>query len=293
MDAPAAQYTITSDGVSIAWAEAGQGPALLHCGPTPFTHVQEYLAVAEDYFGALMRSFRMITFDARGTGMSERDVADVSTATLLMDAEAVIDAAKLDRFVVVADMGMAALSTALQLATELSERVTHLVLVSPVLNMRELADTPMGRVGLALAEADWTVYVQTLIRVLGGWDAADITWVDPMARAAAGWVDPSVGLQYVRLQEATDVGNLFGGVRQPTLVLRGEPNFVPARCCQRVAAKIPGRNSGSTPNRITSSGLSSYASSSANLHHRCRGTRPSLRPRSVPSCSPTSSATRR
>ena len=32
-------------------------------------------------------------FDARGTGMSERDVAEVSTATLLMDAEAVIDAA--------------------------------------------------------------------------------------------------------------------------------------------------------------------------------------------------------
>ncbi|HEY8767738.1 MAG TPA: adenylate/guanylate cyclase domain-containing protein [Dehalococcoidia bacterium] len=240
MDAPPVQYATTSDGVRIAWAEAGQGPALLYCGGTPFTHVQELFAVFEAYYGALARSFRLIIFDARGTGMSERDVAEVSTATLLMDAEAVIDAAKLDRFIVLADMGLLALSTALQLATVLPERVTHLALHSPFQNMRELADTPYGRVGLALAEADWAVYAQTVFRVLAGLDAADSPWLDPLAKAAAGWADPSVGLQYVRLWEATDVGHLLAGVRQPTLVLRPEPNFVPVRCCQRIAATIPG-----------------------------------------------------
>jgi class 3 adenylate cyclase len=240
MEAPPVQYTSTSDGVSIAWAEAGQGPALLYCGPTPFTHVQEQVALFEAYYGALARSFRLITFDARGTGMSEHDVADVSTATLLMDAEAVIDAAKLDRFVVAAQATLLGLSTALHLATELPERVTHLVLESPHQNTRELAGTPYGRTVLALAEADWTVYVQTLIRVLSGWDAADSPWLDPLAKAAAGWVDPSVGLQYMRVREATDVGDLLAGVRQPTLVLRNDPNLVPARYCQRIAAKIPG-----------------------------------------------------
>ncbi len=237
---PRIQYCTTSDGVSIAWGEAGQGPAVLYCSSTPFSHVQEYFAINEAWYGLLARSFRVVTFDARGTGMSERDVADVSTATLLLDAEAVIDAAKLDRFVVVADMTSLALSTALQLATVLPERVTHLALESPFQNMRELADTPYGRIGLALAEADWSVYVQTVYRVLGGWDADDTPWLDPMARAAAGWVEPSVGLQYMRLQEATDVGHLLARVGQPTLVLRNDPNFVPARCCQRIAAKIPG-----------------------------------------------------
>ena len=154
MEAPAAQYTTTSDGVSIAWAEAGQGRAMLYCGPTPFTHVQKYLVSFEPYFDALTRCFRVITFDARGTGMSERDVAEVSVSTLLMDAEAVIEAAKLDRFVVYADT-LLALSTALQLATALPGRVTHLTLEAPYQNTRELANTPHGRVGLALAEADW------------------------------------------------------------------------------------------------------------------------------------------
>jgi class 3 adenylate cyclase/pimeloyl-ACP methyl ester carboxylesterase len=239
MDAPAAQYTTTSDGVNIAWAEVGQGPALLYCPTTPFSHVQELFAVFETYFEAVARSFRLITFDARGTGMSERDVVDVSTATLLMDAEAVIEAAKLDRFVVLAD-SLLTLSTALQLATALPEQVTHLALESPHQNIRELSDTPYGRTYLALAEADWAVYVQTTLRVLMGWDAADNAWLDRFARAAAGWADPSVGLQYMKVRDATDVGDLLAGVRQPTLVLRSEPNAVPARCCQRIAAKIPG-----------------------------------------------------
>jgi class 3 adenylate cyclase/pimeloyl-ACP methyl ester carboxylesterase len=237
---PRIQYTTTTDGVSIAWAEAGQGPAVLHCQPTPFSHVQENFVINAAAYGALARSVRLIMFDARGTGMSERDIADVSPATLLIDAEAVIDAAKLDRFVVIADMNLLALSTALHLATKLPKRVTHLVLESPYQNMRELADTPYGRTALALAEADWAVYVQTLIRVLSGWDAADSAWLDPIAKAVAGWVDPSVGLQYVREMETIDVGDLLAGVRQPTLVLRNDPTFIPARSCQRIAAKIPG-----------------------------------------------------
>ncbi|MEX1254520.1 MAG: adenylate/guanylate cyclase domain-containing protein [Dehalococcoidia bacterium] len=240
MDVPPVQYAITTDGVSIAWAEVGQGPALLYCPPTPFSHVLDFFAVFEAYCAALARSFRLIVFDARGTGMSERDVADVSAATLLMDAEAVIDAAKLDRFAVFGDTGHLALSMALQLAAVLPERVTHLVLESPYQNIGELADTPYGRTGLALAEADWAVYTQTVIRVLSGWDPNDSTWLDPLAQAVAGWVDPSVGLRYIRVRDATDVGDLLAGVRQPTLVLRNEPNAVPARYCQRIAARIPG-----------------------------------------------------
>lgn len=37
---PQIRYCTTDDGVSIAWGESGDGPALLYCGPTPFTHVQ-------------------------------------------------------------------------------------------------------------------------------------------------------------------------------------------------------------------------------------------------------------
>jgi class 3 adenylate cyclase len=237
---PQIRYATTDDGVSIAWGEAGSGPALLSFGPTPFTHVQEHFALWETYFGTLARSFRLITFDARGTGMSQRDVEDVSPETMMLDALAVIGAAKLDRFAVEAEAFLIAFSTALHLAVTLGERVTHVVLESPFQNARELADTSFGRVHLTLAEADWPVFVQTLHRVLIGWDSADNAYVDSLSRLAAGWVDDVVGLKYIRALYDIDLGELLGKVTQPTLVVRNDPFFVPAACSQRITAKIPG-----------------------------------------------------
>jgi class 3 adenylate cyclase len=237
---PQIRYTTTSDGVSIAWGEAGHGPALLSFGPTPFTHVQEDFALWETYFGELARSFRLITFDARGTGMSQRDVDDVSSETMMLDAQAVINAADLDVFAVEAEVFLLPFATALSLATTLTERVTHVVLESPFLNVRELDDTPFGRVSLTLAEADWPVYVQTLHRVLLGWDSAENEYVDSLTRLAVGWVDPVVGRRYVRAEQEVDLGELLGKVTQPTLVVRNDPFFVPAVCSQRVASRIPG-----------------------------------------------------
>jgi class 3 adenylate cyclase len=77
------------------------------------------------------------------------------------------------------------------------------------------------------------------MRVLGGWDV-ESSWVEATTKAVAQWVDPEVGLQYTRLLWTIDVGDLLAGVHQPTLVLRNEPSFIPARACQRIAAKIPG-----------------------------------------------------
>jgi class 3 adenylate cyclase len=240
MTLPEIRYATTDDGVSIAWGEAGQGPALLSFGPTPFTHVQENFNLWEDYFGTLAGSFRLITFDARGTGMSERAVGHVSLDTMLLDAGAVIEAAELDTFAVEAEVFLLPFSTALSLAATLPARVTHVVLESPFLNARELADTPFGRVNLTLAEADWPVYVQTLHRVLVGWDSADNQYVDTLTRLATGWVDATAGLQYLRAEQGVDLSELLPQIPQPTLIVRNDPFFVPAACSQRVAAKIPG-----------------------------------------------------
>jgi len=163
---PQIRYCTTSDGVSIAWAEMGAGPPLLYCGGEPFTHVQEWSAMMEPLYGPLARSSRLIWFDARGTGMSERDVTEVSAATLLMDAEAVINAAQIDQFAMLCWGNLLPLLTALQLATEGPARVTRLVLHSPYPSMKDVADTPYAKVGMALAETDWPSCVAARFLVL-------------------------------------------------------------------------------------------------------------------------------
>ena len=234
------RYCTTTDGISIAWGEMGQGPAVVYFQPAPFSHVEQAVAISQAGWDDLTSSFRLILFDVRGTGMSERHVDHVSAETLLADAEAVISAAQLDSFAVYCDFDLAALHPALQLATAVPSRVTHLLLESPFQNMSEMAETPYGRVGAALAESDWDVYVETLFRVLFGIDAATAPFIDAYAKAAASWADAEVGRQYVRLMDELDVSDLLERVRQPTLVRRAEPNMLPASSSQRVAAKIPG-----------------------------------------------------
>ena len=173
--------------------------------------------------------------------MSDREVTDVSSETLLADALAVLDAAQIDSCTVFVAVGnLLPFATAVQLATEHPERVSHLVLVHPYQSMRDVADTPYAKVGLALAEADWRAYVKTVYLVLGGFDSGE-DFPEPMSRIAATWADPAVGLRYRRLEEVMDVGDLLSKVRQPTLVLVEEKSFfVPVRASQRFAAKIPG-----------------------------------------------------
>ena len=234
------RYCTTPDGVSIAWGEMGQGPALLYFQPAPFSHVEQTVAINEALWDDLALSFRLILFDVRGTGMSERNVDHVSAETLLIDAEAVISAAQLDEFVAYCDFPLLAQHPALQLATAVPSRVSHLILEAPSQNMSELAETPYGRVAPALAESDWSVYVETVFRVLFGIDAATAPFIDAYAKAAASWVDAPIGRQYLRLMDELDLGDLFMRVRQPTLIRRSEPNMLPASINQRVAAKIPG-----------------------------------------------------
>jgi len=110
--------------------------------------------------------------------------------------------------------------------------------------MKDVADTPYAKVGMALAETDWPSYVAARYLVLMGRDVANDPWVAHLAKSAAAWVDPAVGLLYRRLEEATDLGDLLARVRQPTLVLIEESQaFPPVRASQRVAAKIPGAQS--------------------------------------------------
>ena len=91
----------TSDGVSIAWTEIGHGPALLVLRQTPFTHVQELSRVVRALTStrwharfALLLSMRAARACRNATSRTCR------TTRCCSDAEAVIDAAKLERFVV-------------------------------------------------------------------------------------------------------------------------------------------------------------------------------------------------
>src|SRR5688572_25436299 len=87
------QFCRSADGTIIAFSVIGRGPPLLIV--TGFGHHLELdltCPVSSPAILALAKSFSVVRFDARGFGLSQRDVAEHSVGSQVEDVKAVIAA---------------------------------------------------------------------------------------------------------------------------------------------------------------------------------------------------------
>src|SRR3989337_1385650 len=97
---PRIQYAKTSDGVSIAFWTLGEGPARVHMPSSPISHLQAVWRIPgwRRWYERWAQTGMVVRYDARGSGLSQRQVTDLSLDSLVLDLEAVVDRLKLDRF---------------------------------------------------------------------------------------------------------------------------------------------------------------------------------------------------
>ena len=121
------RYCTTSDGVRLAYATSGSGPPLVKASNW-LTHLDfEWGSpIWRHWYTALSLHHRLVRYDERGNGMSQRDVPEVSFDTWVRDLETVVDAAGLDRFPLLGISRGGPIAIAY--AVRHPERVTHLVL---------------------------------------------------------------------------------------------------------------------------------------------------------------------
>ena len=101
MNPPAVQYVQTSDGMSIAYTDRGEGTAFVFM-PAFLSHMQNvWLSPsAGGLLRELSKRFRLITYDSRGQGLSSRNLGpNVTLDDFLLDFETVRDHLGLSRFV--------------------------------------------------------------------------------------------------------------------------------------------------------------------------------------------------
>jgi pimeloyl-ACP methyl ester carboxylesterase/DNA-binding winged helix-turn-helix (wHTH) protein len=93
------RFCTAPDGVRIAYATVGDGPALVKA-PNWLTHLEyEWQSpIWRHWWEALAQDFRLIRFDQRGSGLSDRQVEDMSFEAWVQDLEAVADASGVERF---------------------------------------------------------------------------------------------------------------------------------------------------------------------------------------------------
>ena len=120
-------YCRAPDGVRLAYAVMGSGSPLVKTANW-MNHLEFDWQNPDLHhlYTSLARDFTLLRYDARGNGLSDWDVEDISLDAWVSHLEAVVDAAGLDRFALLGLSQGCAISVAF--AVRHPERVTHLVL---------------------------------------------------------------------------------------------------------------------------------------------------------------------
>ena len=249
------RYCTTPDGVRLAYATVGDGPPLVKASNW-LTHLDfEWGSpIWRHWWSALANHHRVIRYDERGNGMSQRDISDVSFDTWVRDLETVVDAAGLDRFPL---LGISrGGSIAIAYAVKHPERVSKLVLYgafSAGLNHIGTPEQLEARRALnSLLRLGWGLKNPAFCRTFTCRFIPDATpeqeeWFDELQRVSTS---PENAARLAERDMNIDVRPLLSQVRVPTLVIHCDRDkVVDAEKGRFIAAGIPGARYVSLPSR--------------------------------------------
>ena len=239
------KYCRTSDGVRLAYGIVGSGPPMVKAAS--FMNHLEYdweVPLLRHVVHGLARDNTYIRYDARGCGMSDWDVDELSLDAWVRDLETVVDAAGIDRFPLLGISQGCAISIAY--AVRHPERVSHLILYGGF----ALGAKKRSPEGLELTNA-----MATLMRI--GWGADNPAFrqmftaqfmpgapqeqADFFNELQRRTTSPECAARYLHAVGDFDVTGLLGQVTTPTLVMHVRNDArVPFEAGRQMAAGIPG-----------------------------------------------------
>ena len=229
MSAPRTQYARSGD-VHLAYQVIGEGPRDIVLVLDWASHLEalwEQPLVAE-FISSLNRFARVIWFDMRGVGLSDRVVdAAVSAEDWLEDVSAVMDASGSERATIVAHGH--AVQLALLFAATHPERVDSLVLINGFARLLRSEDYPVGMPPeardsvLAGIESEWgTGRLATVLAPSVASQPGVKDWYGRVERYAAS---PGTALAKMRAISELDVRNVLPLVAAPTLVVHNRDDW--------------------------------------------------------------------
>lgn len=122
------QFCKASDGVNLAYSSVGEGPAFIKAANW-MNHLELdwQSPVWKHLLHEIAQDHRLIRYDERGTGLSDREVSDLTFDAFVDDLASVVDATGVDKFVLlgISQGGPVALAY----ASIFPERVSHVVLM--------------------------------------------------------------------------------------------------------------------------------------------------------------------
>jgi pimeloyl-ACP methyl ester carboxylesterase/DNA-binding winged helix-turn-helix (wHTH) protein len=247
-DSPRTQavtFCKTKDGINLAMAVVGEGPVLVRT-----THWLSHIEydwqspITAPCLHLLAGCSRLIRYDGRGVGLSDRNVSEFSFAAFQSDLEAVADSLRLERFALFGTSQGAAIAIAY--AARHPRRVSKLILHGSYALGRNKRGTPSdaeeAKMMISMMRRGWGDEQSAFMRAFGtlflpnGTPEQIKAYADLQRTATSA--ENAVKIRMVHDQ--TDIRDILPKVRSPTIVFHSRhDNVVPFEQGRLVAASIP------------------------------------------------------
>ncbi|MDX2076561.1 MAG: adenylate/guanylate cyclase domain-containing protein [bacterium] len=221
MDTPVTQYARTKD-VYIAYQVFGDAPQDLIFIPGFIFHMDlqwDEPSLAQ-FNRDLAKHFRMIMFDKRGTGLSDRHGNAPTFEERIEDIEAVMEATGSKKAAIFANSESGPI--ALLMAATFPERVSHLIIFGSFAKGSGAPDYPW------MPKSGYETFIDTLVNnwgkpeTLAPWapDHVDDTFlVEWWGRAVRSAGSPGMVRNLMRMMGNVDVRDILPSVRVPTMII--------------------------------------------------------------------------
>lgn len=256
MELPETKYARSGE-VRIAYQVYGSGPVDLVYGRTSISQLElvwEEPEVAR-FFAELGTFARVILWDKRGVGLSDRAVGAPTLEDRMDDVRAVMDAAQSRQAVIFGASDTAAM--ALLFAATYPERTLGLILISPIVRGVAAPDFPWMKTReeyekeLRVSESDWgtPAHIDRVVARLAPSRRNDPAFKQWMGRVVRFGSSPSADLALARMNMEIDVRAALPAVHVPTLVLAcpqelyndpGNSDYVVAHVAGARKVDVPG-----------------------------------------------------
>ena len=215
------RYTRSRDGTAIAWAETGEGPPLLRGGHW-LSHLEHdwQSPVWRPLLERLSRGRRLIRYDPRGTGLSDRDLGAATLPEFVDDMEAVADAAGLEQFPIYAISQ--SVPVALSFAARHPDRVARMILMNGMVRgSTARGDKDSTEAMVAMIKSGWGVAGSPFMRAVATlfMPRATPEELDAQVKMQAVSATPEVAAEIRRRVGDFDVSDILHKVRAPALVM--------------------------------------------------------------------------
>jgi pimeloyl-ACP methyl ester carboxylesterase/DNA-binding CsgD family transcriptional regulator len=220
------RFCTSADGVGLAYAIDGEGPPLVKASNW-MTHLdyERETPVWRHWIRELSRGHTLVRYDERGCGLSDREFdGNPSLDTYVADLGAVVDAAGLERFCLLALSGGG--PTAIEYAVRNPDRVDRLVLYGTWARGRDFRGASLAEESRLLGElirVGWGGTVPAFRQVFSSIYIPSAgeeqkRWYDELQQASSSG---EMAARLWRSRNRTNVTDRARRVTQPALVLHG------------------------------------------------------------------------